>query len=410
MSKQDGTTRQVSAVDADDSRTPFLHVDLDAFFASVEILDNPALAGKPVVVGGMGPRSVVSAANYEARRYGVNSAMPMALALRRCPNAVVVPVRMQRYSELSRQVMSIFDDMTPLVERLGIDEAFLDVSGAVKLLGSPWVIAQSLRARVLSETGLTCSVGIASTKFVAKLASGRSKPNGLLVVPAEQTLEFLHPLPVTALWGVGAATEVHLRRLGLNLVSDVANAPLSVLQSTLGPALGLKLHSLANGIDPRSISTEREEKSIGHETTFTYDVTDPHEIRRALLRQSDDVAARLRKAEVVARTVVLKLRYQDFSTVTKSRTLAEPTNVGRRIYEEALAAFDALGATGKRVRLIGVRAEQLGEGGGSLGLWDPDEEWREAELAVDEVTARFGKGMLRPAALVRPRARATDAS
>lgn len=405
MSKQDGSTRQVSALDADDSGTPFLHVDLDAFFASVEILDNPALAGRPVVVGGTGPRSVVSAANYEARRYGVNSAMPMALALRRCPNAVVVPVRMHRYAELSRHVMSIFDEMTPLVERLGIDEAFLDVSGATKLLGSPRVVAQKLRARVLEETGLTCSVGIASTKFVAKLASGRSKPNGLLVVPADQTLEFLHPLPVTSLWGVGAATEVHLKRLGFNLISDVANAPLGVLQSTLGPALGLKLHSLANGIDPRSISTEREEKSVGHETTFTYDVTDTHEIRRALLRQSDDVAARLRRGQLVAKTVVLKLRYQDFSTVTKSRTLAEPTNVGRRIYEEALAAFDALGAHGKRVRLIGVRAEQLGEGGGSLALWDPDEEWREAELAVDEVKARFGKGMLGPAALVRSKPR-----
>lgn len=409
MSKQDGSTRQVSAIDADDSRTPFLHVDLDAFFASVEILDDPSLAAKPVVVGGRGPRSVVAAANYEARRYGVNSAMPMALALRRCPNAVVVPVRMHRYAELSRQVMSIFDDMTPLVERLGIDEAFLDVSGALKLLGSPRVIGQSLRARVLAETGLTCSVGIASTKFVAKLASGRSKPNGLLVVPAERTLEFLHPQPITALWGVGAATEVQLKRLGLNLVADVAHTPLAVLQATVGPALGLKLHNLANGIDPRSISTVREEKSIGHETTFSYDVTDQHEIRRALLRQSDDVAARLRKAEVVAKTVVLKLRYQDFTTVTKSRTFAEPTNVGRRIYEEALAAFDALGAAGKRVRLIGVRAEQLGEGGSSLGLWDPDEEWREAELAVDEVTARFGKGMLGPAALVRPRNRANEA-
>ncbi|WP_083363684.1 DNA polymerase IV [Microterricola viridarii] len=402
MSKQDGSTRQVSAADADDSRTPFLHVDLDAFFASVELLDNPALAGKPVVVGGLGPRSVVSAANYEARRYGVNSAMPMALALRRCPNAVVVPVRMARYAELSRQVMSIFDDMTPLVERLGIDEAFLDVSGATKLLGSPRTVAQLLRARVLTETGLTCSVGVASTKFVAKLASGRSKPNGLLVVPADETLEFLHPLPISALWGVGPATEAQLKRLGLNRVADVAQTPLDVLQGALGPALALKLHSLANGIDPRSISLEREEKSIGHETTFSFDVTDQLEIRRALLRQADDVAARLRRADVVARTVVLKLRYSDFSTVTKSRTLAEPTNVGRRIYEEALAAFDALGAAGKRVRLIGVRAEQLGAGGGSLGLWDPDEEWREAELAVDEVTARFGKGMLRPAALVKP--------
>ncbi|KQW03557.1 DNA polymerase IV [Leifsonia sp. Root4] len=401
MSKQDGSTRQVSAPGADDSRTPFLHVDLDAFFASVELLDNPELAGKPVVVGGRGPRSVVSAANYEARRYGVNSAMPMALALRRCPNAVVVPVRMHRYAELSAQVMAIFDDMTPLVERLGIDEAFLDVSGAAKLLGSPRVVAELLRARVLAETGLTCSVGVASTKFVAKLASGRSKPNGLLVVPAEQTLAFLHPLPVSALWGVGAATEAQLKKLGLNRVADVAETPLGVLQSTLGPALGLKLHSLANGLDPRAISTEREEKSIGHETTFSYDITDIREIRRALLRQSDDVAARLRRAELVARTVVLKLRYSDFSTVTKSRTLAEPTNVGRRIYEEALAAFDALGAAGTRVRLIGVRAEQLGVGGGSLGLWDPDEEWREAELAVDEVTARFGKGMLKPAALVR---------
>jgi DNA polymerase-4 len=398
MSKQDGSSRQVTAAGVDDSGASILHIDMDAFFASVELLDHPELVHKPVIVGHRSGRSVVTAANYVARRYGVNSAMPMALALRRCPAAVVLEPHMGAYKEYSRRVMAIFADMTPLVEPLSIDEAFLDVAGARLVLGSPAEIGALIRRRVQEETGLTCSVGAASTKFIAKLASGRAKPDGLLVIPAEETLAFLHPLPVSALWGVGQSTEQSLVRLGLLTIRDIANTPLPVLQGSLGEVAGRKLHDLAWARDPRSVTVEREEKSVGHEVTFEHDVTDVARLRSEILRQSDAVAARLRRGGLMGRTVVLKLRYADFSTVTRSRTLPEPTNVGRRIYEEAVASFEVLAAAGIRVRLIGVRMEQLGDAEGSgLALWDPDDDWREAELAVDSVTARFGKGAVRPA-------------
>ena len=397
MGRQDGSGRQVSADDVDDRSATVLHVDLDAFFVSVELLSHPEFVNLPVIVGHRGGRSVVTAANYIARKYGVNSAMPMALALRQCPNAIVLEPHMGLYRDFSTRVMSIFDDVTPLVERLGIDEAFLDVAGATNLFGSPAVIGELIRARVFAETGLVCSVGAASTKFVAKLASGLAKPNGLLVVPADDTVDFLHPLPVAALWGVGAATEQALSRLGLKLIGDIAHTPLAVLRKTLGEASGQKLFDLSWGRDPRAVTLEREEKSVGHEVTFEHDVTDVDRLRSELLRQCDLVAVRLRRGDLVARRVALKLRYTDFSTVTRSRTLAEPSNVGRRIYEEAVAAFDLLAASGIRVRLIGVRAEQLGTASGSVGLWDPDEDWRGAELAVDTVTERFGAGTVRPA-------------
>ena len=398
MSKQDGSDRQTTGIDVDDSTATMLHIDMDAFFASVELLDHPELAHLPVIVGHRSGRSVVTAANYVARKYGVNSAMPMAIALRRCPAAVVLEPHMSRYAEVSRQVMGIFTDMTPLVEPLSIDEAFLDVAGARRLHGSPAEIAQKIRARVFAETGLTCSVGAASTKFVAKLASGRAKPDGLLVIPADDTIGFLHPLPVGALWGVGATTEQALLALGLRQVRDIAHASRETLERAVGVAGAQKLHDLSWGIDHRSINLVREEKSIGHEVTFEHDVTDVARLRSELLRQSDAVAAKLRGNGLVARTVVLKLRYADFSTVTRSRTLADPTNVGRRIYEEVAASFDVLAARGIRVRLIGVRAEQLGTGDGAgMDLWDDDDDWREAELAVDTVTARFGRGIVRPA-------------
>ena len=403
MSRQDGSTRKITTTPVDDSSATVLHVDMDAFFASVELLDHPELVDKPVVVGHRSGRSVVTAANYVARRYGVNSAMPMALALRRCPEAIVLEPHMSRYKEYSQRVMGIFGDFTPLVEPLGIDEAFLDVAGARRIHGSPATIGALIRQRVEAETGLTCSVGAASTKFVAKLASSKAKPNGLLIIPAEDTIAFLHPLPVGALWGVGQATEKALIRLGLRHVGDIAKTPLNVLQGSLGDASARKLHDLAWGRDPRSVSVEREEKSVGHEVTFEHDVTDVARLRSELLRQSDEVAARLRRGGMVGRTVVLKLRYADFSTVTRSRALPEPTNVGRRIYEEAVVSFDALAASGIRVRLIGVRMEQLGAGDGlGVGLWDPDDDWREAELAVDTVTARFGRGMVKPASLLKP--------
>ncbi|WP_139416924.1 DNA polymerase IV [Agromyces laixinhei] len=411
MSKQDGSSRQVTTGPVDDSATPILHVDMDAFFVSVELLKRPDLRGKPVLVGGTAGRGVVSAASYEARRFGVNSAMPMSLALQRCPSAVVLHGDYASYSEYSRRVMAIFEEITPLVEKLSIDEAFLDVSGARRLHGSPAEIAWSLRRRVRDETGLNCSVGVAATKFVAKVASSRAKPDGMLVVPADRTLEFLHPLPVSALWGVGRVTEESLTRIGLRTVGDVAAMPADALERAVGSALAAKLGHLAMGVDARDVVTGREEKSIGHEVTFGYDLTDLEQLRRELLRLCGDVAVRLRRAGLVGRTVVLKLRYGDFRTVTRSRTLGEPTDVARRIYDEASAALGELAGDGARIRLIGVRAEQLrlSSGGGAM-LWDPDEEWREAERTIDEVTARFGRGAVRPASLVRPAADRVESS
>ncbi|WP_245861505.1 DNA polymerase IV [Compostimonas suwonensis] len=378
---------------------------MDAFFASVELLGRPELRSAPVVIAHTGARSVVTSANYVARRFGVRSAMPLAVALRHCPGAVVLPPHMEEYRRYSAEVMGIFSEVTPLVEQLSIDEAFLDVAGARRLLGSPGTIAKLVRERVYERTGLTCSVGAASTKFVAKLASTHSKPDGLLIVPAEGTIGFLHPLPVGALWGVGAATEQSLTRLGIRTVADLAHTPLATLERAVGVASGRHLHELAWGRDPRSVSTESIEKSIGHETTFEIDLDDDAAIRRELLRLSDQVGARLRRSGAVARTVVLKLRYSDFTTVTRSRSLPEATSVGRRIYDEIVIAFDSLGVAGRAgraVRLVGVRTEHLeSEGSVLASLWDPDSEWREAEAAVDEVVARFGRGSVRPASLVK---------
>ena len=394
----------------DDSESAILHVDMDAFFASVELLERPDARGKPAIVGHAGGRGVVTSATYEARRYGVRSAMPMSQALRLCPNAIILPPHYDRYTEYSAKVMDIFREVTPLVEPLSIDEAFLDVSGARRLLGSPRRIAELIRSRVQEETGLTCSVGVAATKFMAKLASGRAKPDGLLVIPRSETLAFLRPLPVGALWGVGASTQASLERMGLLTVGDLADAPLHVLQKAVGDASGRKLHELANGRDDRGIVTESREKSIGHENTFGTDVGDLDVLRREFLRLSGRVGERLRKHAMIARTVSIKVRFSDFRTITRSRTLAEPTNVGRRLFEEAWDVFGALNLDVRQtpLRLIGVRAEQLLDADGdAVALWDPDEEWRETERTLDAVSARFGRGMIGPASLVR-RARDAD--
>jgi DNA polymerase-4 len=404
MGRADGSQRQVSASDVDDSEAAILHVDMDAFFASVELLERPDARGKPAIVGHVGGRGVVTSATYEARRYGVRSAMPMSQALRLCPNAIILTPHYERYTQYSAAVMDIFHEVTPLVEPLSIDEAFLDVSGARRLLGSPRRIAELIRSRVFEETGLTCSVGVAATKFMAKLASGRAKPDGLLVIPRAETLAFLRPLPVGALWGVGASTQASLERMGLLTVADLADAPLHVLQKAVGDAGGRRLHDLANGRDARRIVTESREKSIGHENTFGVDVGDLDTLRREFLRLSGRVGERLREHELVARTVAIKVRFSDFRTITRSRTLAEPTNVGRRLFEEAWDVFGALGLDVQQtsLRLIGVRAEQLLDArGDALALWDPDEEWRETERTLDAVSARFGRGAIGPASLVR---------
>ena len=402
MSKQDGTSRQVSAERVDDPAAHIMHVDMDAFFASVELLERPELVGKPVIVGHRSQRSVVTAATYEARHFGVNSAMPMAVALRRCPHAVVLEPHFDRYAYYSKRVMQILGDITPHVEQLSVDEAFLDVAGARRLLGDSWTIGTRLRERVYSETGLRCSAGAAATKFVAKLASSRAKPDGLLVIPAAETVDFLHPLPVSALWGVGGKSEEVLVRLGLRTVGDLAHAPLEMLRRAIGDAGAQRLHELAWGRDPRSVTPGHEEKSIGHETTFETDRTDPVELHRVLLQLADAVGQRLRRSGVMGRTVAIKLRFEDFTTITRSRTLAEPTDLGRRIYEEARALYDQANTSRRPVRLIGVRAEQLTGEVAALGLWDDDEDWREAEQTVDAIAERFGPGAVRPAALLTP--------
>ena len=403
MGKQDGRGRQVTTGTIDDSTAMILHVDMDAFFASVELLGRPELVGLPVIVGHRSPRSVVTAATYQARKFGVNSAMPMAMALRRCPQAIVLEPHFERYRHFSDVVMAICDDLTPRVERLGIDEAFLDVAGAGKLIGSPIEVAILLRARVRAETGLVCSVGAAASKFVAKVASGISKPDGLLVIPAAETVAFLHPLPISALWGVGGKTEESLLRRGLHTVGDLATTPVTTLTAALGAAAGQKLHDLAWGIDQRTVQTRAEDKSIGHEVTFDSDLTDARIIRRELLRLSDMVAFRLRSGGVFCRTVVLKLRFDTFETITRSRTLAEPTDLGRGIFDEVRALYETLGTQHARIRLVGVRAEQLiDQASAQLGLWDTSGGWREVEGALDAVSARFGRGAVRPASLVDP--------
>ncbi len=387
---------------------PILHVDMDAFFASVELLSRPELRGRPVIVGGHSARAVVTSATYEARAYGVHSAMPVGAALRLCPNAVVLEPHMDRYREASRAVMALFREVTPLVEPLSIDEAFLDVSGARRLLGESDVIAERLRARVFAETGLPCSVGVAPTKFMAKLASGRAKPDGMLVVRPSEVLGYLHPLPVRALWGVGARTAEQLERLGLRTVGDIAATPLEALVRAVGEATGVKLHELASGIDTRSVVPTSQEKSVGHERTFDVDERSPDVLRRELLHQSNRVAARLRAAELMGRTVALKLRFSDFTTISRSRTLSEPTDLGRRIFDEVMAIYEAVGAAGEPIRLIGVRVEQLSAAEGAShqpALWadeeSPSEGWRDAELTIDRVSARFGADTVRPASLLK---------
>lgn len=310
--------------DGDDSGCPILHVDMDAFFASVEVRRRPELRGRPVVVGGVGPRGVVSSASYEARRYGVRSAMPTARARALCPHAVYLPPDFAQYTAASQAVMQIFRDVTPLVEPLSLDEAFLDVAGARRLFGAPAGIARRIRARVEREQGLTCSVGVAPSKFVAKLGSTRAKPDGLLVVPADRVLDFLHPLPVSALWGVGERSTETLRRLGLATVGDLAEAPFGMLRKAVGAAAASHLHELAWGRDPRRVSPEQVEKSIGAEVTFDVDVGDPLEIRRSLLALAEKVGGRLRRAGQVGRTVSIKVRMADFRTVNRSAPSVSP--------------------------------------------------------------------------------------
>ncbi|MGH3275289.1 MAG: DNA polymerase IV [Streptosporangiaceae bacterium] len=390
--------------DPDDTGCTILHVDMDAFYASVELRDRPELRGRPVIVAHASGRSVVLSATYEARAFGVRSAMPIGRARSLCPHAVIIAPRHGLDGAVSGKVMAIFQTVTPQIEPLSLDEAFLDVSGALRRLGRPAVIGALIRQQVAEQEGITCSVGVAVTKFVAKLASVHCKPNGLLVIPADGVLAFLHPLPVSALWGVGEQTGKALARLGLHTVGDLAATPAEVLETTLGKAAAAHLTALAAGHDERRVERAVAEKSIGAEETFAEDTGDPEIIRRELLRLSGRTAQALRAGGYAARTITVKLRLADFTTITRSRTLPDPTDLASQIYATACSLHQGSGlSAAARLRLVGVRATGLVAAAGAAAQLTLDERprsWREAERAMDRITRRFGSGAVRPAALV----------
>lgn len=377
-----------------------LHVDMDAFFASVELARRPHLRGRPVIVGGS-ERSVVLAATYEARAFGVNSAMPMAVAKRMCPQAIVVPPDHRAYYEVSHAVMSVLHDVTSLVEQVSVDEAFLDVAGARRRLGPPTRIAAMIREQVRADHGITCSVGIAANKFVAKLASGHAKPDGVLLIPRAATVDFLRALPVGALWGVGERTAANLERWGIRTVAELADSDVRTVQQAVGKTAGAHLYDLAWGRDPRPVSPSREEKSVGAEETFDVDVHDLRQVESKLLDLADRCAGRLRAQHLMARTVAIKVRTSDFRTLNRSRTLAQPTDVGREMYLVARELLAAVDLGGLPVRLIGVRAEGLlavdqvvQQPTLEEALTGQGEAQRQAELVMDQVRERFGRAAI----------------
>jgi DNA polymerase-4 len=403
-----------------------LHLDLDAFYASVEVLDDPTLRGKPVIVGGSERRGVVCAASYEARKFGVRSAQPTATAKRLCPKGVFLPVRMERYREASERVFGIFHRYSPLVEAISIDEAFLDVTGTRRLFGTPEEIARKIKAAVLRETGLTVSAGVAASKLVAKIASDLRKPDGLTVVPHGKEREFLAPLPVGRLWGVGKVTQKALHGMGVETIGDLSRIPVGALAKAFGKH-GVLLHELSLGIDDREVTPGQEAKSVGHEETYPEDLVEMEPIRRELLSLATRVAERLRRHGVKGRTVTLKVRYRDFTLITRAVTLPRAVDDGGEIYRSILSLLPKTKAGSRPVRLLGISLSGLsgGEGaarqgeslqiplfgapprggiGGAAGRREPSPESREKKerlnRAVDRIREKFGKKGVRPAELI----------
>lgn len=369
-----------------------LHVDMDAFFASVEQRDHPELRGRPVLVGGTGPRGVVAAASYEARVFGCRSAMPSAVAKRLCPHAVCVKGSFEQYKKDSRRIMDILESFSPLVQPVSIDEAFVDVSGSTGLFGSGVAIAEQIRRRVREELALTCSVGVAPNKFLAKLASDLNKPDGLAVITPETVRSTLDPLPVSRLWGVGPAAEKSLHRLGVRTIRDLHALPLEVLQSRFDD-FGGHLWNLARGIDDRPVHTDREAKSISHEHTFAQDLADADAVRAVLADEGEQVARRLRKHGRFARTVTVKIRFGDFETVTRSATLETATDRTDAIVAAARSLFDEWARSFRPVRLIGVGVSNLTDSAGQAGLFDAGDADRKraVDQAADLIAEKFGK-------------------
>jgi DNA polymerase IV len=383
-----------------------IHLDMDAFYAAIEQRDFPELRGKPLLVGGDRARGVVATASYEARPYGIHSAMPMAQALKLCPQAIVVPPRREAYVETSRQVFAILRSFTPLVEPLSLDEAFLDVTSSEQLFGAAHTIARGIKDRIHRETQLTASAGIASTKFVAKIASDMRKPNGLVEVRDEEVLAFLHPLPVTRLWGVGKVTAQSLANLGIRTIGDLSRWPRETLVSRYG-ANGEHLFQLAHGIDPRPVDPNQEMKSIGEEETFSHDLDQDTEVRAALLRYAQTVARRLRSRKLTGRTITVKIKTAErlgegrFRLYTRSHTLPSPTNDEQEIYRTALALYAAVPRRDQKVRLAGIYAssiepeKQLQQ----LSLFTPptrqNDKRQQLSKLIDQLTSRYGKNIIR---------------
>jgi DNA polymerase-4 len=374
-----------------------LHVDMDAFYAAIEQLDNPSLRGKPILVGSDDLRGVVATASYEARPFGCHSAQPMAVAKRLCPQAIVVPCRFARYHEISEKLFTIFDEFSPVVQPLSIDEAFLDITGTERVHGSAVDVAKMLKQRVRDELKLTASVGVAANKFLAKLASDLEKPDGLTVIGKNDIDRILPPLPVTKIWGIGPKTAKRLAGMGIHTIGDVCNAPDVTLALLLGDDAE-RCRRLSHGLDERPVETDSEAKQISQEQTFGINVTDPELVRAELLEQVQQVARRLRKHHLRAGSVTLKIRYGEFKTITRSRALDEPTdrtdtlwNVTREIFNEwSQKHFEP-------VRLIGMAARSLQGQGGQMNLFaDPSgEKSHRVDRAVDAIVERFGKDAMR---------------
>ena len=379
---------------------PILHVDMDAFFVEVERLDDPGLRGRPVVVGGEGRRGVVASASYEARASGVNSAMPMTTARRMCPGLTIVPSRHRRYGEISERVFSVFRGFTPLVEGLSLDEAFLDIRGLRRHYRDSRAVAEDIRARIRTELDLPASVGAATSLYLAKMASGRAKPDGVHIVGAGTEMTFLHGLRVQELWGVGKATQGRLARMGIERVGDLAHIPVSLLRHHLGESVGAHLHRLANGIDERIVTPHGAAKSISVEQTYGDDIAGLEVLRAELLRHADRVAWRLRRAGLSGRTVSIKLRFPDFTTITRSEKLRAGTDVTRDIYRSCCRLLERAGVGDRPIRLLGVAVSGLEPGDAPRQLVvDRETRWEDLAEAVDSIRVRFGRRAVEAARL-----------
>jgi DNA polymerase-4 len=380
-----------------------VHLDMDAFYASVEALDDPSLQGRPVIVGGDFRRGVVSAASYEARAFGVHSAQPIATARRLCPQGVFLPVRMARYQEISKKIFSLFRLFTPLVEPLSIDEAFLDITASTRLFGPPEEMARKIKTLIREKTGLSLSAGVATNKFLAKIASDLQKPNGLTVVPPEGVQAFLDPLPISRLWGVGEATRKALARFNVNTIGDLGRLPLSLLEKKFGEH-GRRLHELARGIDDRQVRTDHEIKSVGQEETFDADLLELDVLKKALLSLAQRVTRRMRRSGFAGRTITLKVKYQDFRQVTRSLTLPKTIDDGRTVYQQACGLLSKTEAGRRPIRLLGISVSHPNPPGRSqqLSIFDPEgppKSDNNLNRALDAIQEKFGSQAVRPAAL-----------